>query len=49
MKSILDLLSTIMSIPHVNTQTRIRATFLHRNLGGGGLGDIFGNLFGGAR
>ncbi|MGZ6199162.1 MAG: hypothetical protein ACXWNL_16120 [Vulcanimicrobiaceae bacterium] len=47
MKSILDLLNTIMSIPHVDTNVKTRAGYLSGWLSGGrGLG--FANTFGGA-
>jgi len=51
-KSILDLLSTIMSNPYINAPTKTRARFLRQRLGGQGygfFGDIFGDIFGGAR
>lgn len=45
MKSIKDLLETIMSIPSVDTDIKVRAGFLHTQLCGG-RGFFLGSIFG---
>jgi hypothetical protein len=49
LKTLNDLFVTIMSIPHVDVDTKVRAGFLQTQLCGKGRGFDLGSLFGFAR